>query len=473
MTPTAIQSFITARPPAPSAASTAGPTSDLPQIIYTSQSGDTLEGVARRFKVAESEIRSDKELPVKGLIDPDTVLVIPNRLPQAMTPNIELMPDVEVIYSATAVGFEVKDFVEEAGGFLSQRREYLGSTGWTFGYEVIDRVAIENSINPRLLLALLEYEGRWVRGSPVDTLHEEYPMGYQDYRYKGLFTQMVWAVNQLSIGYYGWRTGTVTELKFRDGTSLRIDPRLNAGTVAIQYLFSKLHSQTQWAQIIDETSGFPALYSEMFGDPWSRADRLGPIFPAKFALPELDLPFEPGAEWSYTGGPHGAWEHDGSLAAIDLAPATDHSGCSVTETWVTAAAQGSVVRSGRGVVDIDMDDDGFEQTGWNLLYLHIATKDRIAEGKFVLPGDRLGHASCEGGVATGTHLHFARKFNGEWVAADGPLPMILGGWAVIAGAKPYEGTLVNGVKTIIADPVGQAWSVIFRESNVVSTPAGP
>jgi hypothetical protein len=149
-----------------------------------------------------------------------------------------------------------------------------------------------------------------------------------------LITQMVWAVNQLSIGYYGWRTGTVTELNFRDGTSLRIDPRLNAGTVAIQYLFSKLHSQTQWAQIINEQTGFPALYSEMFGDPWSRAARLGPIFP-NFAA-GAGLPFQPGAEWSYAGSPHGL-EHDGSLAAIDLAPAT-HCGCPPIPGWRPAGA---------------------------------------------------------------------------------------------------------------------------------------
>ena len=46
--------------------------------------------------------------------------------------------------------------------------------------------------------------------------------------------------------------------------------------------------------------------------------------------------------------------------------------------------------------------------------------DRLVE-----TDDRIGHASCEGGVSTGTHLHFARKYNGEWVLADGPLPFVL------------------------------------------------
>jgi hypothetical protein len=36
--------------------------------------------------------------------------------------------------------------------------------------------------------------------------------------------------------------------------------------------------------------------------------------------------------------------------------------------------------------------------------------------------DRVGHPSCEGGSSSGIHIHIARKFNGEWVLADGGLP---------------------------------------------------
>jgi murein DD-endopeptidase MepM/ murein hydrolase activator NlpD len=278
-----------------------------------------------------------------------------------------------------------------------------------------------------------------------------------------MFIQMVWAVNQLSNGYYGWRAGTLTHLEFTDGTRLRLDPRLNAGTVAIQYLFSRLHSQSRWAQIINPETGFPAAYAEMFGDPWSRADLVNPIFPPGLTQPKMVLPFEPGQTWSYTGGPHGAWEHEGALAAIDFAPFTDHGGCEETPTWVVAAAQGLVVRSENGTVVLDMDGDGYEQTGWNLMYLHIATKERVREGTWLEVNDHIGHASCEGGVSTGTHLHLARKYNGEWIAADSAMPFVLDGWRAVAGAQPYEGLLVKGDQTVTADPVGQKRSNITRE----------
>lgn len=456
----------TARTPgAPRTAITTTPTFDVPAILYYAQSGDTLPALAVRFGIGASEIRSDTTLPATGLIAPGTLLVIPDRITAKTTPNVQIIPDSELVFSATGINFNVADYVASADGNLNHYREYLGTTGWTSGADEIKRLAIENSINPRLLLGLLDYEGRWVHGPPVDALHTDFPMGYQNGLYKGLWSQMVWAVNQLSIGYYGWRAGTLTELDFPDGTSLRLDPRLNAGTVAIQYLFAQMHSQTQWAQMLDQNNGFPALYAQMFGDPWARGDSVDPLFPPGLTQPALALPFQPGVQWAFTGGPHGAWQELGSMAAIDFAPATDHGGCDPTPTWVTAAAPGLIVRSEQGVVVEDLDGDGFEQTGWDLVYMHIASVGRVPVGTYVQENDTIGHASCEGGIATGTHLHFVRKYNGEWVAADGPLPFALDGWTVHAGEAPYLGTLTKGIQTIIADQVGQFKSVIIRTAN--------
>jgi len=446
------------------------PTFNVAPILYYSQSGDTVPSVAKRFNVTEQEVTSSEQLPPTDLIKPGTLLIIPDRIDENTTPNIQIMPDSEVVFSATAVDFNVTTYVKQAGGRLSTYREFLGSTGWSTGAQTIERAASENSINPRLLLAILEYESRWVTGQPIDALHADYPMGYVDTRYKSGFMQMVWAVNQLSNGYYGWRAGTLTELDFPDGTKLRLDPNLNAGTVAIQYLFSRLHSQSQWSQIVNPETGFPAIYAQMFGDPWARAELVNPIFPPGLAQPPMTLPFEPNVEWNYTGGPHGAWEHDGALAALDFAPSTDHGGCDPTPTWVVASAPGLVVRADNGVVMIDLDGDGYEQTGWNILYMHIGAKDRVKVGAWVEANDRLGHASCEGGVSTGTHLHFARKYNGEWLAADGPIPFVLDGWQAKLGKKPYEGALIKGDKIVRADPVGQPWSIIFRDLDVTFTP---
>ena len=98
--------------------------------------------------------------------------------------------------------------------------------------------------------------------------------------------------------------------------------------------------------------------------------------------------------------------------------------------------------------------DGREQTGWAILYLHIDDQDRILPGTYLHSGDRIGHPSCAGGRSNGTHVHIARKYNGEWIPADGSLPFVLSGWVAHAGSNPYEGTLTKDGKTVIAHPYG-------------------
>ena len=438
-----------------------------PILLYYAQNGDWLPAVAKRFGVDVGEITSPKVLPSSGLLDTGTLLMIPDRRDPAVeyAPALQLLPDSEVVFSAASLDLDLLKYVQDAGGYLSTYREYLGTTGWTTGAGVIERIAYENSVNPRLLLAILDYEARWVRGTPENKFRTEYALGYESFRTKGLYQQLAWGINQLSMGYYGWRTGTLKDIVFRDGATLRLDPTLNAGTAALMYYFSRQHSLNEWLRIMDQTSGFASFYQNMFGDPWARADRMGALFPPAFSQPEMILPFELRIPWAFTGGPHAAWEHDGPMAALDFAPATDKTGCGSTPTWILASAPGLVVRSGNGLVVVDLDGDGSEQTGWNILYLHVANKDRVAKGQWVEMKDAIGHASCEGGMSTGTHLHIARKYNGEWIIADGPVPFVLSGWTAVAGEKPYEGKLVKDNRVITSDLYGQLRAVIYREDD--------
>ena len=116
------------------------------------------------------------------------------------------------------------------------------------------------------------------------------------------------------------------------------------------------------------------------------------------------------------------------------------------------------------MVVIDLDGDGSEQTGWVLLYLHIATKGCIAVGTYVDQDGLIGHPSCEGGSATGTHVHIARKYNGEWIPADGPLPFVLSGWQTHAGEEIYTGTLTKGGLVVTSSVYGSFESRIVRDA---------
>lgn len=447
----------------PTATATEPAVNQVP-ILYYTQAADTLPVVAIRFDVQPEDIYSPEPIHETGLLPPNQLLIIPRRLSNT-TSSQHLLPDSEFVYSPSAVDFDIEAFVSDAGGYLSNYTEWLQTTKTTSGAEIITRIALDNSINPRLLLALLEYQSQWVYGQPANLAATDYPMGNVNLNQQGLYRQLVWAVNHLSTGYYSWREGRLTELRFKDGVTARLAPDLNAGTVALLYYFSQLYSGEQWVQALDQQNGLPALYERMFGNPWLRAQAVEPLYPPGLIQPPLILPFQVDRLWSFTGGPHGAWEHEGSYAALDFAPASSESGCKVSNAWATAAAAGLVVRSQYGVVIIDLDGDGFEQTGWALLYLHIADKGRVPVGTWVETGDPLGHPSCEGGVATGTHLHFARKYNGEWIAADGPMPFVLSGWQAHAGQTAYKGKLARDGEVIPASSFGSFETRITRSAD--------
>jgi LasA protease len=432
-------------------------------ILYYTQPGDTLEALSKRFGVEPDQIApaDSTALPSNTLLQNKTLVVIPDVLDKT-TRSDRLFPDSEIIYSPSAIGFNAGVYVSNAGGYLAKFREWR-TDGWYNGGEVIQRVANENSVNPRFLLALVEYQCGWVLGALDPTDDVSYPLGYVDPQYRELYKQLTWALMEANIGYYGWRAGKVTELTFPDGSTLRLAPDLNAGTVAVMYLFSKIYNQPEWNEVLYGPDNFFDLYNAMFDDAWMRAKTVEPFFPTDLTQPELVLPFEVGKSWTLTSGPHAVWGPEGVLGAIDLAPPTAAPGCLPSDEWVTASAAGVVTRSENGAVVVDLDGDGYEQTGWAVFYMHISHEGRVQVGDWVNTGDHIGHPSCEGGVSTGTHLHIARKYNGEWIPADGPLPFNLGGWIAHEGEAAYYGTLTRGDAVITSDVNSSYISKITRE----------
>jgi LasA protease len=445
--------------------------------LYRVQAGDTLDTVARRFGTPAEEIQSDEALPGAGFLSPGQSLYIPGQVKPG-EPQAPLLPDSEVVYSPSAANFDITRYVQESGGYLASHGEYLRSTGWNSAAEIIDRVAREFSINPRLMLTLLEYECGCLRGSLRQGVDPDFLLGVPGYRNKGLYHQLEWAANQLSEGYYGWRSGALIEFQAADGIMARPSAELNAGSVALAYYFAQKVASVSgeaslWQRAIDPQAGLPALHAELFGDPWKRAAASGVLLPGGLAQPVLELPFEPGILWSYSSGPHPGWGALGAQAALDFAPAVPISGCVQTDAWVVAVADGLVVRSELGMVVQDLylsqaeqPIDGLEQTGWTVVYLHIEERDRVEKGTYLTAGEHIGHPSCEGGRANGTHVHIARKYNGEWIAADGPVPFVLSGWTAHAGDAPYKGTLTLGKTTLVAHPNGSRITQLIKPDNV-------
>lgn len=437
-------------------------------LTYFTQSGDTLPVIAAHFGVELSQMLYEGNLDRESILPPGTRAYVRDLLGETSKPEI-LFLDSEVIFSPSTIGFDIYAFAEEQGGFLAQHKALM-TRGWTSAAEIIYELALGFSINPRVLLSLMEYESGWVTREPADEFDLSYPFGWEKLDRTGVYFQTGWAINQLNQGYYSWRDGSLTELVFTDGSTLRLSPFLNAGTVAVMYTLAQIHDQSEWENALYGEENLSNVHLTFFGDPQARAEGIEPLFPAGVAQPQLNLPMPINEKWNLTGGPHSAWGRSGPRAALDFAPPLNSPGCGNSERWTTAAAAGRVVRAGNGVVVLDLDMDGYEQTGWVLVYMHVANSNRVQVGDVLQQDDRVGHPSCEGGSSSGIHIHIARKFNGEWVLADGGLPFVMSGYRAKNGEETCDyawwrwcrGSLSNGEYTAVADPFGNFRTRIIR-----------
>jgi LasA protease len=424
------------------------PTPDLPHPVpsprqsadtYTVQAGDTLGSISQAYGITLNSLMQANGLNEYSVLSIGQELKIP-AIDATTNPgsSFKIIPDSELVYGPASINFDIDAFIQQQGGYLASYTQDVNGEVLT-GSQIVERTSQNYSVNPRLLLALLEYRSQWVtQASPANV---DYPLGFYDDYYAGLNRQLAWAANNLNRGYYLWHANALATLSLSDGTYVPMSPTINAGTAGLQYFLALYNNRAVWDLDVSQF-GFSLTYNLLFGNPFDI--QVASLIPSNLIAPPMQLPFEPGQTWSFTGGPHGGWDSGSAWAAIDFAPPGEPAGCVTSDAWVVAAANGVIVRAENGAVIQDLDNDGYEQTGWNILYMHVETRDRVQPGTYVVAGERIGHPSCEGGVSNGTHVHLARKYNGEWIAADGNLPFNLDGWISSGNGVEYDGYLTRG-----------------------------
>jgi LasA protease len=442
------------------------PTPDQPHALpsprqaadtYTVQAGDTLGSVAAVYGISLDALAQANDLDIAGFLSIGQVLTIPP-MAAGVDPgsSFKIIPDSELVYGPASATFDVESYIQSRGGYLASYSQDVNGE-YLSGTQIIERISQNYSVNPRLLLALLEYKSQWVT-NPVPS-NIDYPLGFYDDNYAGLYRQLAWTANNLNRGYYLWRVNGISTLPLSDGTNVPMSPNINAGTAALQYFLSQFNTRGVWDLDVSEF-GFFLTYNLLFGYPFDF--EIASLLPPNLSQPPMQLPIDRGTTWSFTGGPHGGWDVGSAWAALDFAPPGEGGGCDPAAEWVVAVADGLIVRAENGAVIQDLDNDGYEQTGWTVLYMHIATNGRVEPNMYVYAGQHIGHPSCEGGVSNATHLHLARRYNGEWIPADGNLPFNLDGWISNGNGVEYDGYLTKG-STVI-----EAWEGVHEGLNQVS-----
>ncbi len=414
----------------------------LPTLVYESyviRTGDTLIAIAQRFDITAEELAKLNGITNVNALQIGQVLRIPIIVPRA-APADRILPDSEVVYSPAYQNFDVTAFANQSNGYLASYRERVEGENLT-GAQIVQLVAERYSVGPRVLLTLLELQSGWVTKSLLTQNQITYPMGLIDWQRQGLFFQTSWAANHLNEGYYGKSSGQLSAFKFKDRARALIAPSINPGSAAIQNVLSLLSTSDAWQSNLN---GFAATYKNFFGDPAAYA--IEPLVPRDLKQPTLRLPWSDGASWYYTGGPHSGWGDASAWSAVDFTPRDIAGSCWTSGEWVIASAPGKVIRSEHSRVMESLSNNNFQGLGWALMYMHIASAGRVKEGTQLSTGDRIGHASCEGGNADASHVHFARLYNGVWISAN-DIPFVLSGWKILTADQEYDGKMTRGNET--------------------------
>ncbi|HZQ09175.1 MAG TPA: LysM peptidoglycan-binding domain-containing protein [Anaerolineae bacterium] len=412
---------------------------------YTVRRGDTLATIAARFGVTLQNLMAWNGIKKANLVQVGQVLKITAAPPRAtvthLGPADRLVPDSEVVYGPAYKDFDVNAFANQYNGYLVNYRELVEGKVRT-GPEIIQLVAERFSVGPRILLAILELKSGWVTQRNPTKLQLAYPMGYMKLPYAGLFNQASWVAVRLNAAYYARMRHQLITLSLFDGDRVELPVDLNPGSAAVQNVIARSSS---WDTFTEQVTNYAFLetYLKFFGNPYDY--EIKSVIPAKTIAPALALPWSDGDTWWFTGGPHNGWAEGSPWAAVDFAPDSTRGTCKVSPEWALAVAPGKIVQAENGRIIEDLDGDGYQGTGWALMYMHISSSARVAIGTQVQVGDRIGHPSCEGGYSTGTHMHFARLYNGMWIPADDPrFPLALGDWVIQGGENQYDGFAFSG-----------------------------
>ncbi|MEO4030375.1 M23 family metallopeptidase [Chromobacterium vaccinii] len=208
----------------------------------------------------------------------------------------------------------------------------------------------------------------------------------------------------------------------------------DADQVPLSRLFLAHQTDQGWRLALEGERDFAALL-DAAPDGWLSADERrawrSQTALAKRLAPDatgLGLPWQEGAAWSMTGGPHGYSGESQPYDSIDFAGGDGR---------VLAPQAGviykSCLRNGSGLVKL-VHDNGYSSTYYHMINLNsVADGQRVAKGAYL---GKIGNGLPCGGSTTGPHVHFSLIHQGK---AEPVNRKWLGGWQFFSGSRAYQG----------------------------------
>ena len=350
-----------------------------------------------------------------------------------------LLSDGQFVYGPNVGSFNVQAYLDTHAAHLAPYADDLYGRAKYY------------SINPKIYLTLLEVHAHLVSRPNLSAMDDPFGLGGD------FMAQIDLLSNKMKAAYYTHLYNysalpvadrTLAPFATTDGGSVKVASATNAGTYALIAGLTAIDAQNISVMLDNSrVDGFYQTYQRLFenDDPLDGQNQINiPGTASALAAPPtlLQLPFLRGLTWRFGGvhdtsgcsglGSNGCQFTDAS--AMDFYPSGSTWGMDTSSMWVVAAAAGTPTRVSSCYFTVTYAN------GWETSYYHLENTQTFT-GQ-VKQNDKIGvianteaEATCNGGAASGPHVHFWLRHNGADVAINGTA---LSGWTVHAGRWSYD-----------------------------------
>lgn len=352
-----------------------------------------------------------------------------------------LLSDGQFVYGPNAYDFDSAGYIDQN---LPLLKPYAGK---------IEEIAAVYSINPRVLLTLIEL--RWPtfgdstqsKSASIEDLTVETFVAEFDLIIQPMFAAFYQHLSDVSSRPLEARH--IDPLLLADGTEITMAPATNAGSYAVLQAAATIAlSSAEFSTMASPVTagGFRETYRRLFpdNDPLSQANKiLIPDSPADVPPAGLfQLPYPAGEAWRFNAA-HAPNNSVTTLASIDFWPVSN----SLTSGWtrVVAATDGTFTR---WPLTSTCQVEVRQSSGWQASYYHLeGIPSNFANNRVISKGTQIGRladtyneATCHKGSWTNPHVHFTLKYNGRFVNVNGaPLArwLVRGAGASCTGSNRF------------------------------------
>ncbi len=345
-----------------------------------------------------------------------------------------LVADGQFVWGPNVGNFNIEAFLNRLDSPLAPYAKSIES--WARYY----------TINPRVVLALLESNYGFVSSldpsTNPDTVHQIIEETSADLSLA--FYQHMYELGARRKGRAPLFAQNSQSFKFEDGTLAELTWSPSSASYALVALESKgrLLNPGLSAQAIGGIGDFKTAFGYFFPDtdPLDSSNNLEPDTPPPDDYFQLPFPF--GATWTFSGV-H-SWSGGDAYpdrSSLDFStPWTNYPDVPYKNTVAAAPGDKVILDPNPAITDIpcwvEIDHGG----GWSTHYYHLVN---LGSSGPVGPASRnqliggIGEETCNGGWASGPHVHFALFYNGAPYDLEG---LKLSGWTIHAGPgdeNPY------------------------------------